>query len=183
MINSNDIQRKYFPTDIRVQKLSKNEISSDQSDNLQPSQVHKFTFNVQCIKFTTAELFVEFNFNDYFPVITPSAQYSKGMLRRNENCHFRPTVQHAGFAHKNPILRWTIPATREIDVLCNPAGQSSCHWALFGNIMIIITLYNKYFLFRNILCARGDLKTCSKLSCQIFSYGVVAQRGPRPPHS
>jgi hypothetical protein len=37
MINSKDIQRKYFPPDVRVQKLSKNEISSDQSDTLQPS--------------------------------------------------------------------------------------------------------------------------------------------------
>lgn len=182
MINSKGIQREYFPTDVRVQKLSKNETSSEQSDILQPSQVHKFTFHVQFITFATVELFVEFSFNDYFPTITLSAQYSKGMLRRNENCHFRPTVQHAGFPHKNSILRWTIPATREIDVLCNPAGQSSCHWALFVNIMIIITLCNKWFLFTNILCERGDLKTCPKLSCQIFSYGAAVQRRPRPSH-
>jgi len=37
MINSKGIQREYFPTDVRVQKLSKNETSSEQSDILQPS--------------------------------------------------------------------------------------------------------------------------------------------------
>jgi hypothetical protein len=36
MINFKDKERKYFPTDVHVQKLSKNEISNEQSDILQP---------------------------------------------------------------------------------------------------------------------------------------------------
>lgn len=143
----------------------------------------KSTFHALFIKFTTVELFVQPSNNDYFFVIRASAHLQQKACCNERRIATSDTLYNLQTLQIKILLCWTIPATREIDVLCNPAGNSSCHQALFVNIMIIITLCYKQFVFTKNLCARGDLKTCLQLPCQFFSYGAAAQRGLRPTHS
>ena len=100
-----------------------------------------FIFNVKFIKFTTAELFVEFSINYYFPVITASAQYSKEELQHKEGKSVTSEIDYSMPAlHIKILLQWALQETEEIDVWCNPVRYSLRHWKLFVNIMRIILL-------------------------------------------